>query len=396
MPGRLRDVLDDVLGPPVDWLRRRKWWFKACLVLAALLGVLALRFPPVRSALTTSASSVDRCVRVLVWGQEHPPIRSSIQAALRGSITNLASALSPLVHGPNFAGQAWTTSQVIVATLGLVPLDSGTACQYLERESGPGTPAWCKWREPGRPPHTAATAWVALAYARMASTRGEAAVRFLVSSQHVEGENVGGWWAIYDGAYSDERNASSYATAISVLALLQQLESGMLAAGLRDSVQRTVDLGVSWLQRTKLPDRARWFDYPLRPGGHESVSISGLVLHALHRHGGLALDQYDRQWLRGLPKADLSATEPEMSGWSIGRPDGSIIASDDTRYYQLQWAAIATADAYRSGSLREKIAGLAWLEDGVGRRAPRLVPEVLKVGEWVAAETLIAFRRVIS
>jgi hypothetical protein len=227
-----------------------------------------------------------------------------------------------------------------------------------------------------------------LALATLGQPAEEAQIEFLLANQKPDG-----WWPIYPASASSD-NASSYATALCVWALSEHLNRGLVPPTHVKRVEAGTDRGLAWLLSVRVTGRARWSDYPLVPVGRESVGISGLVVHVLHHARKSNVSAIDRLWLNDLPPAVPAVVEFEASNKTVKNEAGIAVQTDDTRHYALQWAVVATADAYPYGTLWERHAAAGWMERALKPLGPSEEADMaaLKAGPWVAAELLIALR----
>jgi hypothetical protein len=316
------------------------------------------------------------------------PLRPSDEARLDSLVARLASNLEPELRQKGvMGGQAWTMAQVLVATEHRAAIDPASLAAHLTSQSGPECACWRKFHSADYPPHVAVSAWVLLALARLGQPADPAAIEFMLDSQKPDG-----WWPVYPSGPSPG-NASTYATAVSVLALYEQLATRRWDPGLADRVQAGVARGLGWLATARAPGRPLWKDYPLDSMGLESVAISGLTLHVLHHGGKGDLSEIDRLWLKSLPAGIPSPVGFEASNKTIVNDSGLPVQTDDLRHYPLPWRVVAMTDAYPNGSLWERAAALEWLDRLLRSLEPSeeaLAP--LKDAPWVAAELLTALR----
>lgn len=387
--GRLRD---DVLKPIYRWVLARSWGTKAVILLGIWAVTFAMRNP---AAVRSGFDDAGRLVLVLITEPTRPSLSKAECTILRDATRNLAHDLSPsLAPADSFDKQAWSSAQVMVASEGITQVDSSLARDYLLSQVGPKSSGWRKWKALSRPVHMGASAWCLYALASLRRPVPQPQIEFLFASQkQADRERNNGWWAIYPAASGAQENASTYATAMAVLALDELRRAGALA---RDSVRASIAIarGVRWLWETRDPDGARWWDYPAAEQQVQSVAVSGLVLHVLHRCSDMSLVSLDRLWLRSLPLDVPRPKTMEVCCRSLGEEDKAL--TDDTRYYAYPWAVIATVDAYQSGSLGERASASRWLERASRELDERGIRETAQAGTWVAAEVLISARTLLK
>jgi hypothetical protein len=369
-------VVDSVLDPVVTRLVGLKWPLRMGILVATLAaGILAAAY---RTSLSALAENLPELYAVSVAaGDPRIPLRPADSARLDRARLRLITLRQPALSEPLRASQ-WTTAQTVVALSRLPGMPSDPA--FLERFFKIQQIANCAcWQEePTTPPHTAISAWILLALASMGRAAPSEDVAFLILSQKSDG-----WWAIYP-ATDDDRNASTYATAMSVLALHEQLK-------LRHDpgIEQAVKKGASWLMRHRDPGTARWKDYPQRPDNPELFGVSGLVIHALHRINQPGMVEIDHSWLENLPAAWRSAAAWEDSNTEVDTERPYRYFKDSTRYYPVQWVLIGIGDAYSSGTIAEKISAAKWVE-----RALPSIENSDRADEWVVSELLMAVRYV--
>lgn len=237
------------------------------------------------------------------------------------------------------------------------------------------------WREtPEKAPHVGATSWVLYSIATHDIEVPLDSVRFLLGLQ-----NEKGWWPLYP-AQSLDQNASSYATAWAIIAL-NQLNVRIRDKELDGQIGRATAKAAAWLMDSHIASRARWYDYPFGTKKVESLSVSGLVLHALHsRLKAKDLVALDAKWIAELPAELGSASESDLTDTYIILRNGAL-DFDRTRHYRLQWAMIATVDAYANATLFAKAKALAWFE--LMLRQEIVDEDVLKQN-WVSSELVLA------
>jgi predicted Ser/Thr protein kinase len=359
------------------WQRRRRarrvrWG----LAVACVAAVAAATLPPERGIL---AVPLRRAGAVTSGRLALAPSR---EPALCRVVARLDAALARHTQvGAASIPQAWTAAQELVA---LDPQRSALDRwqRFFDSQRVAQERLWRKYPEPSFPPHLGATAWVFLALARMGSAAEPADLAAFLAEQQANGA-----WPLFGGAGGGE-NASTYATAMALLALHEQRR--LHRAGETDALERAIARAEAYLLATHLPGRARWSDYP---SSEPKRSVSALVVHALHEVQTPQLVELDRHWLRELPAAPARPRDFEASNRTIRRSDGTPLQSDDMRYYELPWSILATVHAYPSGSWWQRASALRWIE----RVLAEADPAAGIVGDdgdaWIASELLLAFRR---
>jgi hypothetical protein len=289
---------------------------------------------------------------------------------------------------PQRPPNAWTMAQMITSLEGQSEANRERARAYLTRLMFLDCNCWKEGSL--SPKDLRVSSWVLLGLSHLGYFATNEQLSFLINTMQVDG-----WWAIYteypNGAEShvEEKYASTYATALSVLALDAQLRMGTADPAKKARVSDAVRRGRAWLLKTRVPEKAIWWDYPFNDAKSESTGISGLVLHVLHRTSNNAteLHEIDARWLQGLPELVMDPKHSEKSSVSMdafGLPDPSS-------QFPLQWAIIATVDAYPSGTLLQKAKAIVWI-DSIANDFDSLAKGVMGEKDWAAAEFLIALR----
>jgi len=401
VPEQLNWLIDSVLDPIKARILKMRWIYRAAILLA-LLGIFALF--EFREQIAARRLSVNEFFRVSLASQRFVPFSDKDARQLKASIARLISVLDARLAQPGATiGQAWSTAQVVVAVQGAGRFDSAPVVNFIESQKDPKCSCWEQFCHPDQPPHlgtttqscsasypphVVASAWILAAYARLGRPAPRPQIQFFLDNQFPDGS-----WPIYVGAVSGE--ASTYATALVVFALYEQLNAGLVPKQLESTVRASMDRGRAWLMSHRMERLARWTDYPV--AAHEpirtmdSLGLSGQVLHILHRTGQSGLDDIDREWIRSLPRAIPGGADNDASNREIENKEGFSIYTDSSRYFALPWSIIATADAYPSGTIAERTRALDQLERSLAVLEPA-EQAALKWGEYVAAELLIALR----
>lgn len=277
--------------------------------------------------------------------------------------------------------RAWTIAQIVVSLRGRAEIEEPALRDFFNQQKESCN---CWRQQPGHPGHVAATAWVLTALARIERPATHEELLFLLKNQNPEG-----WWPIFP-SNGDRINASTYATTWALLALSEQVRKHFVPAGDLEDVIAAIQGGRAWLLKTQIEGKARWDDYPFAVERIESVSLSGLVVHALHVSGEGGYVQIDRLWLDEIPSSDsLSLLTDERSSRAVDLAKGGF-ERDATRNYMFPWILIATADAYPNGDWSERAKGLGFVKRSVERLGE--LRGRLRELPWTAAEFEIALR----
>jgi hypothetical protein len=275
---------------------------------------------------------------------------------------------------------AWTISQVVTALHQLAPIDYRGAIDYMR--SRRHNECGC-WREYKHYNNIGASSWVLQALARVNASRLPNDTAFLLDVQSADG-----WWPMLESS-DDSANASTYATALAVLALdvhrRVYIQDGRENLRAEEAIRR----GRQWLLSTRIRDTARWRDYPNGGEGMESLSDSGLALHVLHRLKPAPDPAIDIAWLRSLPRDEMPPLAHENSGRRILLKDGDL-AGDTVRRYKLPWALIATIDAFPNAGNEERATALEFIDQAI--RRPSELTRSVAPAPHMAAEVLLGLR----
>jgi hypothetical protein len=281
---------------------------------------------------------------------------------------------------------AWSVAQIWLALAGLDP-DVANGGQRLRAFMSSTRDTICQcWRETeDKLPHSLATAWVLYSLAHYGQPATHEEIEDVLKRQ---GET--GWWAMFP-SLPDEANASTSATAWTVLALHHQLEKDLIAPEQRDAVKEAVERSVRWLTRRAVVGAARWTEYPPDQTFERTIdylAASALVLHTLHVVAGSRA--FDNLWLDQLPQRVPGPIENEVAKGYVFRSKTQFTL-DDVRHYPFPWMLRATVEAYESGTTAQRARALLWLEEAF--KNP-LRQEDFRAEFWTMAETLFALRQV--
>ena len=363
--------------------RKRIAALGAVLAAAAVAGVPVVFYPNQTYVALNALAAVQQ---VRAAEPQQIPLEEASRARLRTTIEVLATmlgehAVSKLAaKDPMF--NPWAVAQTSVAVKGLRTLDLPSIAGYFAGQMNPRCGCWQELAE--KQPHTGASGWVLYAIGEAGQAAPPPAIDYFLGLQ-----NGDGWWPLHPTTAA-AANASTYATAWALLGLTGQMDK-ITDPALKGRLATAIAAGMRWLQAARLRDRASWKDYPAAGEGRESIGVSGLALHVLHR-GQTAgeIADIDRLWLERLPVDELEADAGDLTNVTITLKSGSP-DFDRTRNYRLPWALIATADAYAHGSTMQRARVVAWLQLVLRRN---LVTEPVLRQNWVAAELLVALRHV--
>ncbi|MBA3311899.1 MAG: hypothetical protein M3552_14620 [Planctomycetota bacterium] len=204
----------------------------------------------------------------------------------------------------------------------------------------------------------------------------------------VQQNSQDGWWGTYSNTL-DKEYASTYATAITLVALTTVYQSSFPDDALKIRLKRSIRLASDWLKTHH--NGPFWKDYP-NHSGNVAVGLSGIVLLSLRRAqdilgpaGAVELSEFDREFLGSLDSypVPLMAEFSEISGLTVD--NGRI---DHVRVYVLPSVLLGIASTHKSGKTSDVTEASIWLSDATDTilQSRDLVSDY----PWVAAEYLIA------
>lgn len=281
----------------------------------------------------------------------------------------------------------WTEAQLVISLQGTDTINRDEMARWFEDRSGKCF-CWHMWTGPENqaPDHIGTTAWVLLALARMGVRPRPQEIDFILANQH-----VAGWWPMYP-ASDDPGNASTYATSFATWALAELLRRDLIDKSQEGPVKSAIHKGREWLEDNTVPGKkGMWKDYPNGAYGEESISVSGLALHTLHRTPGPVPTANDAYWMAHLP-SDLPMPKDDTSSSATVITKQFGPSADSTHHFKLPWVLIGTVDAYPAGNIVQRAHAARLFHQVSDRRDP--IRDDLHGMPWLQAETLIALRYV--
>jgi hypothetical protein len=106
--------------------------------------------------------------------------------------------------------------------------------------------------------------------------------------------------------------------------------------------------------------------------------------------GAWWLGSLDRDWLRELPVQAPAALRGEASAKAVQVGNRSF--PDETRYYELPWTILATAEVYRSAGIFRKVRAVQWLERALAPGASIYEITGHEKSATIVSEMLLALR----
>jgi hypothetical protein len=389
----LSTIIWPIWRPFRDWILGLSWPFR--VIAAVIIGLLVFSgMHPLKA--WEKIEIAGRFPMAMTHGKTLPVSPSQLDQ-LNHTIDVVSERLDTVfsqLEAPDPEHNSWTIGQMTVATRGLPIHAEGTKIITALQTKLDGCNCW-KQNASDPYPHIDSTNWVLLALTRFPRPLDERDIQSLVAAQ-----NPDGWWpssvefwseSSGSPASQNEKNASTYSTAMAVEALQDTLTRGHFEGNpaLKAQVEFAVKLGANWLVGKE--SHARWKDFPNAGAeAKEPLGLSGLVLHVLH-HTNHDNPQMDKDWLDNLPDDNLGAQDNEncILVVNIDGKKGSV--KDSVRHMRLGWSIVATRDAYHNGSVMQRMRALNW----IGARTPTLLDEARKIPHerpFESAELLIALR----
>jgi len=321
--------------------------------------------------------------RVASAKDSNVPLDSKLHAETADTVKRLAALVKhDLLDFKTRSINSWAFSQASLALSPQERVDPNVFATYVRDNINPACACWTEFLDkPNDAQCVFISGWVFTAMAAQGLSATPEELSFLLVQQ-----NPAGWWAMFPVRSSAASFASPYATAWALMGLHAQKAVAHLTAEQVEEVDAAIDKGVAWLLSVREQERARWKRYPLSLKSEESVSISGTVLHALHKLGAPNLRSIDALWLDSLPEDTIGQAERPYT--IVETLAGQ--ANDIWEQIQLPWVLAATYDAYPSGTLRQRALALRWVESIL--EDPRVRAAETEQRPWWRAELLYALR----
>jgi hypothetical protein len=389
--GRVLKPIEERVYRPLNQLISRLGYLP-CVVLLIAVTALGAGFVRVwdhpeeaKDALTVARFYID--ARQLV-----PPRDANVGDSIVELTNELKDASSPANRDlENGSFGPWVEAQLVVSLKGSDTINREEMAAWFEGRSGKcscwhmwtGSPKWTG-SESQALDHIGTTAWVLLALAQMGARPRPDEIDFILRNQH-----VAGWWSMYP-ASDDPMNASTYATSLAAWTLAELLRRDLTDKSQEERVKSALHKGREWLEDNTVPGKkGMWKDYPHATYGEESISVSGLALHVLHRTPGPLPTANDAYWMAHLPSdLPMPKDQTRSSATVITKQVGP--AADSTHHFKLPWVLIGTVDAYPAGNIVQRARAARLFHQVSDRRDS--IRDDLHDMPWLQAETLIALR----
>lgn len=289
-----------------------------------------------------------------------------------------------------FFDSPWATSQAMTAIYGKVekvPLDA-----FIELVRRKMVDTCCCWSEIKAEKDFRASGWIAgtLERTKIAATFPCEVTHFFLDHQMKNGA-----WSMILMGPDKLQYSSTYASCHALLTLHYALQNPGLSPELKERIEGAIQRGAQWLWESRFsPTTALWRDYA--PYKDQitivSQSISALVVHTLNTLGKNTME-LNQLWMESLDlheAKNFNIDFKEQSSYFYASPNGeSEIFHDATRHLVVPWQIVATVDAYKDGSIDQKIRANLWLStiiNGIN------LTEITNSPSFVRAEILIGLR----
>lgn len=362
-----------------------KWAFGSLLVLIILLGALSqsetmrtipyylqLRFAENNQQIDLSAKQKQSL------NEATENLRKSLAENLNEA-TNLFNA-GRISNDYN----AWGFSDLIVSLSGAnFPLDQNYLNSTIDKLAFSEE---C-WKEEKTVCKIAVSGWVLWSKSRLNKAVSTKQLDFVLRNQSAEG-----WFPAHPYP-ENPNNASTYATAIIIFGLNEQLRLNLIAENDQERVKSAIEKGVSWILKTRKKDgKFFWIDCPNanEPSQTQSKGLDGMVIFVLHQIAKSKnvqlenltseLKEIDLAWLEQLNRMPKSLED--QLACKCGTIVDNEVIFDRTVQIALPWTIAATVEAIPNGTLWQKAKAARLLENMTFAQNEK--------GHFVQAEYLIA------
>ncbi len=324
-----------------------------------------------------------------------PTIRLSgklnkIVAELEDSLLNDAKKINTKDSSIKDPIGAWEASQIVTALKGDLrdPLKRNF---YQLTSNSIDDSSCCCWVESINEKDLRPTGWVVSAIGALNMTANYKCdiISFFLDNQLIDGS-----WSAYLIDKTQIKYGSTYATCHVLRALHNSLQN-ISNSSYKKRIEQSINKGVHWLLNNMVyPKKSSWTDYPKNKSYEDllSFSLSGLAIHTLNLiNSGSLQPVLNRQWLNNLKNSQAFTEIDHKEQSDMFYKFGSAVAefSDRTRHLVVPWQIIATVDAFKDGTLRQRFHANAWLDIMVDNLD---ITNINKNPRYIKAEILIALR----
>jgi hypothetical protein len=385
-------LVDALIDPIIQYILKTHWALRVFIVLLLACVSLNLTNPgfftealcyvesTIKHSFTTNTSTVY--------------LSDNTKERLESTVSRLKLALQRDIKTQENKTQEnapWAIAQMNLALTNKNTVDA-QAVQSINKVVNTECSCWKEGEnQPNHkyPRHIPATAWALFTLAYNAHRPTDAQVSFVLDSQQKEE----GWWPIFPTR--DKQYSSTYATAWAILALDKLSKTSLLSQELDAKARNAIANGRAWLFQQREPGSARWKNYPLWKTGEVSLSLSGLVIHALHQTASAdksELRELSESWIAQLPDKIPVASECETPYAWINSQDGA--EQDSICQLVVPWLIIGTVDVYNMSNLKNKVRLSCWLEQALLHSDISNSDTVDE--DWKRAEVTLALRYLLG
>jgi hypothetical protein len=239
----------------------------------------------------------------------------------------------------------------ILAAIGAQKLSFRTAREHLDyfKNSQIGSEeCWKQAHDTQGPCHLTATAWILLSLATNKISFSSPAWESFLDQQQPDG-----WWPTYANSGKDNRNASTFTTAMGLYTVSRAVELKQLPAPLIGRAKVAVAKASRWLFYIRDKGCA-WYDYPYRPEERSSnLFHSGISLFALNQAGWPGLKDVRSQCIDLLQTSttDIQETNGSLLIHSL---DKGGVFKENTSNHELVWSVAGLASLYQGSPPYDK------------------------------------------
>jgi hypothetical protein len=381
---KLTELFDSLLDPVWRWILSRSWVSRLLILLVLLSGAIAAT--EWRRFLETGQWMIA-VAQATLFGDLRIPLSTSEQTRMKASTGRLIGSLEvDAVRLSQQSVDSWAAAQTAVALSGTTRVQNKSLAELVRGMKEPGCACLKERKDGNLPPHIPASAWGLVALSRLGEVPSNNDLGFLLKTQSEQG----GWWGVFPT--KDEKSASTFATAWAILALHKHAGNRRLNENLRARLKSAVNRGRAWLIGSREEGRARWKDYPKYGHGKESLSLSGLAVHALNQTGSGDLTDINERWVQDLPVALPNAGACEQAFVYVPTDRGRQL--DAFCQLVVPWLLIGTTDVYASSSVFDRGTIVHWMNKQLAES--KLLESDTIIEDWKRAELAFSLRYVLG
>ena len=385
-------LVDALIDPIIQYIVKTHWALRVFIILLLASVSLNLKSPELfNQALCYGESAIKHSItindsKVSLSGNTIYTIKSTLSRLKLGLQSNIEVEENKIQDtGP------WT-----IVTLNLALSNDSTVNNHAIQSINKVVTTECScWKEGEKqanrkyPRHIPATAWALFTLAYNKHPPTDAQVSFILDAQQKEE----GWWSIY--LTGNKQYSSTYATALAILALDRLSKSNLFSQELHAKAIKSIANGRAWLFKHRENRNARWKNYPSWEIGEVSLSLSGLVIHALHQTASAdksELIEISENWVAQLPEKIPDAGACEITYAWVASLDGA--EQDSICQLVVPWLIIGSVDVYNVSNFKNKARLSCWLEKALLHS--NISNSDTVVEDWKRSEITLALRYLLG